>query len=161
MNRIQRILCPTSLSPESDEALLYALGLARAYDARLTVCYAAAKAELQGTGPNGADLRYAVANGRVRELFEGSLLKYLPPVTFLNLDWRAVVLDAEDIGEAITRTAAEESADIIVMRSRRRPNRAALLGSTAESVCRKAPCPVLVTHPDERESLSDGLEIGL
>jgi nucleotide-binding universal stress UspA family protein len=151
MNRIQRILCPTSLSAESDAALLYALGLARAYDARLTVCYAAARGELEGAGPNGADLRYAVANGRVRELFEGSLLKYLPPVTFLNLDWQAVVVDEEDIGEAITRTAAEESADLIVMRSRRRPHRAALLGSTAEAVCRKAPCPVLVTHPDERE----------
>jgi nucleotide-binding universal stress UspA family protein len=37
------------------------------------------------------------------------------------------------------------------MRSRRRPHRAAVLGSTAESVCRTAPCPVLVTHTDERK----------
>ncbi|MDQ1729623.1 MAG: hypothetical protein QOD33_1748 [Pyrinomonadaceae bacterium] len=151
MNKIQRILCPTSLSIESDEALRYALGLARAYGARLTVCYAAAKHELMGGGPNGDALAYALANGRVRELFEGSLLKYLPPVAFLNLDWHAVVVDEEDVGEAITGTAAAESADLIVMRSRRRPHRAALLGSTAELVCRKAPCPVLVTHPDERE----------
>jgi nucleotide-binding universal stress UspA family protein len=155
MNRIQRILCPTSLSAESDAALLYALGLARAYDAKLTVCYAAAKNELLGEGPNGAALTYAVANGRVRELFEGSLLKYLPPITFLNLDWQAVVVDEEDVGEAITRTAAEEGVDLIVMRSRRRPHRAALLGSTAEAVCRKAPCPVLVTHPDEREWIEE------
>src|SRR4029434_4111822 len=33
----------------------------------------------------------------------------------------------------------------------RRPHRAALLGSTAESVCRSAPCPVLVMHTDERD----------
>ena len=39
----------------------------------------------------------------------------------------------------------------IVMRSRRRPHRAALLGSTAESVSRTAPCPVLVMHTDERD----------
>ena len=48
-------------------------------------------------------------------------------------------------------TAAEHAADLIVMRSRRRPHRAAILGSTAESVCRTAPCPVLVTHTDERD----------
>jgi nucleotide-binding universal stress UspA family protein len=41
------------------------------------------------------------------------------------------------------------------MRSRRRPHRAALLGSIAEEVCRIAPCPVLVTHSDER-ALVDG-----
>lgn len=37
------------------------------------------------------------------------------------------------------------------MCSRRRPLRAALLGSTTESVYRTAPCPVLVVHPDQRE----------
>jgi len=103
----------------------------------------------------GAELNYALSRGRVKELFEGSLLKYLPPVTFVNLGWQAVVVEAEDVGEAITRTAAEQGVDLIVMRSRRRPHRAAVLGSTAESVCRKAPCPVLVTHPDEREWIEE------
>ena len=151
MIKIRRILCPTTLSAESDEALLYALGLARAYDAQLTVCYAASKNELSGAGRVGAELSYATSHGRVRELFEGSLLKYLPPVTFVNLDWQAIVVEEDDVGEAITRTAAEQGVDLIVMRSRRRPHRAAVLGSTAESVSRKAPCPVLVTHTDERE----------
>jgi len=48
------------------------------------------------------------------------------------------------------------------MRSRRRPQRAALLGSTAESVSRSAPCPVLVTHTDERDwvqPLSDSITL--
>ena len=45
------------------------------------------------------------------------------------------------------------------MRSRRRPHRAALLGSTAESVCRSAPCPVLVMHSDEQEFVSDDLKV--
>jgi nucleotide-binding universal stress UspA family protein len=45
---------------------------------------------------------------------------------------------------------------------RRRPSAAALLGSTAEAVCRTAPCPVLVTHAGERKwaGFSSG-EIGL
>jgi nucleotide-binding universal stress UspA family protein len=56
-----------------------------------------------------------------------------------------------DPAEAITREAAERGVDLIVMRSRRRPYAAAVLGSTAEAVCRTAPCPVIVTHPSERE----------
>lgn len=50
----------------------------------------------------------------------------------------------------ILREAAEQHVDLIVKRSRR-PHTATLLGSTAEAVCRSAPCPVLVTHPRERE----------
>jgi nucleotide-binding universal stress UspA family protein len=66
-----------------------------------------------------------------------------------------LVLTAEDVGEQIIHTAATRGVDLIVMRSRRRPQRAALLGSTAESVCREAPCPVFVTHSDEREFIDN------
>ena len=67
------------------------------------------------------------------------------------LEWEAVVTEADDKGLAITTEAARRNADLIVMRSRRRPRAAALLGSTAEIVSRTAPCPVLVTHRGERE----------
>ena len=70
-------------------------------------------------------------------------------------------VDVDDVGEEIIRQAEAESADLIVMRSRRRPHRAALLGSTAESVCRNAPCSVLVMHDDERESVRDDFQIDL
>ena len=36
---IERILCPTDFSPESEEALRYAIALARAYEAKLFVCH--------------------------------------------------------------------------------------------------------------------------
>ena len=35
----KRILCPTDLSPESDEVLRYAIDLALAYEAKLFVCH--------------------------------------------------------------------------------------------------------------------------
>ena len=54
-----------------------------------------------------------------------------------------------------------EAVDLIVMPSRRRPHRAALLGSTAESVCRSAPCPVLVMHNDEQEFVSNEMDVDL
>jgi nucleotide-binding universal stress UspA family protein len=146
------------MSTDADQALGYALALSQAYDARIVVCYCARMAEivgemsyLAGGTMRASEIGYALSRGRVKELFEGSLIKFLGPVAFAKLDWEALVIEGDDIGEAITQTASEQSIDLIVMRSRRRPHRAAVLGSTAESVCRTAPCPVLVTHSDERE----------
>jgi nucleotide-binding universal stress UspA family protein len=68
-------------------------------------------------------------------------------------DWESVLLEGADLGAIITREAELRRADLIFMRSRRRPLAAALLGSTAETVSRLAPCPVLVMHADEREWL--------
>jgi nucleotide-binding universal stress UspA family protein len=143
---IKRILCPIDLSTDSDQALRYALALARAYEARLITCYRPTA---------GDDSAKALAQHKDEEqlkaVFEHSLLRYLFPEALANLDWQGLLISGEDVGDAITKTAAEVGADIIVMRSRRRPHRAAILGSTAESVCRTAPCPVLVTHSDERD----------
>jgi nucleotide-binding universal stress UspA family protein len=79
------------------------------------------------------------------------LVKYTSSDDLARLVWKSVVISSDDVGEAIVRQAAIHRADLIVMRSRRRPHRAALLGSTAESVSRTAPCPVLVMHTDERD----------
>jgi len=77
-------------------------------------------------------------------------------------NWQAKLVECDDPGDCITREATRYSADLIVMRSRRRPHRAALLGSVAESVSRTAPCPVMVVHSDEREWIDGEVgEIGL
>jgi nucleotide-binding universal stress UspA family protein len=72
-----------------------------------------------------------------------------------EVNWEGLVAEnVDNVGKAIVSEAAKHQADLIVMRSRRRPRAAALLGSTAETVSRTAPCSVLVTHPQEREWLS-------
>jgi nucleotide-binding universal stress UspA family protein len=134
---IKRILCPTDLTAESDEALRYALALARAYDAKLIAYHC----DPEG----GAD------QNDVKASFEQSLFNYLGPAELAAIDWRRVVEKGNDPGTAISEYAADHGVDLIVMRSRRRPHRAALLGSTAEAVCRSAPCPVLVMHSDQRD----------
>ena len=137
---IKRILCPTDLSSESDDALRYALALTRAYDAKLIAFHCQ---------PEAAGVK--LTDGEARALLEPSLIPYLEPAELMKLNWEAVVGKDEDPGKAISDQASEDKVDLIVMRSRRRPHRAALLGSTAESVSRAAPCPVMVTHADERE----------
>lgn len=137
---IKRILCPTDLSTESDEALRYAVALTRAYEAKLIIFHCT-------PDTTGSEL----VNGEAKALLEQSLIPHLGAADLMNLDWEGVVGQDEDPGKAISDQAAEQKVDLIVMRSRRRPHRAALLGSTAESVSRTAPCAVLVTHADERE----------
>ncbi len=127
------------LTATSDEAMRYAVALARAYEARLIAFHC------QSTG-NGAP-----AESESKASFERALFEHVDSKELAAIDWERVVAECDDAGTAITSCAKTLSVDLIVMRSRRRPHRAALLGSTAESVCRTAPCSVLVTHADERE----------
>ncbi len=152
MKNIKRILCPTDLTTNSDQALRYALALTRAYESKLIICNRAADGEIASAAAiTEGPVTNSLAQKKSKQLFEGALLKFLAPEALVGLNWQGLLIEGEDVGEAITRTASEYAVDVIVMRSRRRPHRAALLGSTAEAVCRTAPCPVLVTHTDERD----------
>ena len=145
MINIKRVLCPTDLSPYSGNAVRYALALARAHGAELILLHCT----------NGTD------GDEELGLLESSMLQHLNPADLIGVNWRAVVAPADHVDEEIMRRAQLERVDLIVMRSRRRPHRAALLGSTAESVCRSAPCPVLVMHSDEREFVNNELRVDL
>src|SRR5205807_7712067 len=99
----------------------------------------------------------------LRGLFTNLIVKHLGQADLASINWEGLLIESgNDPAESITRVAAEHGVDLIVMRSRRRPHRAALLGSTAEAVCRTAPCPVMVMHSDERDWIKGaGREIGL
>ena len=154
MISINHILCPIDLSPSSGNAMRYALALSRVYQARLIFLYCEA-------GSNLSNTRHTVTIDQA-EALESLLLEHIDPANLVDLHWQCLVhVGTDDIGEEITRQAQETNADLIVMRSRRRPRRAALLGSTAESVCRSAPCPVLVMHDEEAESITDDLRVDL
>jgi nucleotide-binding universal stress UspA family protein len=145
MRTVKRILCPIDLSPDSAEALRYAITLARTYDARLILCHA-----IEGRSNN---TRTAQAGEPSNETFAELIHEHTPGVALDGVRWAGIVVQGEP-AEAITREAATRAVDLIVMCSRRRPHRAALLGSTTEAVARIAPCPVFVTHPQEREWIS-------
>ncbi len=150
MLKLKQILCPVDLSANSAAALGYALPLARAYDARLLLCHC-----VEGRAPQ-TDSAAAHTERRLREEFTQMITAHAPGGDMSGVEWEGVVAESGQPASAITREAAERGVDLIVMRSRRRPRAAALLGSTAEAVCRSAPCPVLVTHPQERGWLGAG-----
>lgn len=149
--KIECILCPTDLSPDSDEALRYAIALARSYNAELILLHC---------DPIDDGLATPAAHDEAAQTIREALEKHYGSADLEGLDWRTLIVNSDDAGAAIAREAAQYGVDLIVMRSRRRPHRAALMGSTAESVSRNAPCPVLVMHTDERDWVR-GSETGI
>ena len=103
MINIKRILCPTDLSPHSGKAVRYAAALARAYEAELIFFHCTPDVDGE-------------------ERLRASVLDQLPSI---DAGWRLVAVTASDVGEAIMMQAQIDSVDLIVMRSRRRPHRAA------------------------------------
>jgi len=136
----ERVLCPIDLTPESDESLRYGIALTKAYDAKLFVIHCVDS--------------YAVSGPREREhikdLLDTAVRKHLRLPLTADFSWETLLVDGDPKIE-IAAQAAERRIDLIVMRSRRRPYAAALIGSTAESICRTAPCPVLITHHREQD----------
>ena len=148
---IERILCPTDLTADSEAALRYGATLARAYDAQLMLMYCE---------PDSKAAANVMANPRAA--LEATLRRHASATEIERWHWQTKVVEYDDPGDCITREASRYGADLVVMRSRRRPHRAALLGSVAESVSRTAPCPVMVVHSDERDWVNgNGGETGL
>ena len=114
MIKIERILCPTDLTPESEEALRYAVALARAYEARLLLCHCGREAAAAAvTGGEGAKRRF-------QGIFEAALAPHPGMTDLAHLDWEGFVVWGDAPGMLIAREAGVRQADLIVMRSRRR-----------------------------------------
>jgi universal stress protein A len=141
---IERILCPASLPAEPDEALRLAVSLARAYNAKLFLCHCAGAPTLVRLGSPAGN--YAQGKHPLAD----SLASYIGTAESSGFHWKAVFGESGNtVGDEIVRVASERRVDLIVMRSRRSGGDA-LLGSTAEQVCRTASSPVLVVRPKER-----------
>jgi nucleotide-binding universal stress UspA family protein len=148
MIKLDHILCPTDLSDDSERTLRYAVALARASGAKLSVCHRA-----KSPAEHEEALQTMQKLVTAGEAFPTGATEDAAS----SVDWESELLEGSDLGTIITREAELRRADLIFMRSRRRPFAAALLGSTAEAVSRLAPCPVLVMHADEREWLDSTL----
>ncbi len=140
MVTIECILCPTDLSPNSNQALRYAIALARAYEAHLLACHCL------------DPVRFADESARAetRRQLEELIREFTPHAAPPSFRSEGLVIEGDPTLD-ITKEAERRRGDLIVMQSRRRPIAAAILGSNAEAICRNTPCPVLVTHTDERD----------
>ncbi|MGD9855347.1 MAG: universal stress protein [Planctomycetaceae bacterium] len=151
MIKLKRILAATDFSECSEHALRYACEFAEAFGADLHLIYvneppAAAYSEF-GIGLVGVQ-------GIEEDIQRGAEAKLN---TLPGLQWqdklaisRAVLFGTPFI--EVVRYAREHEIDLIVLGTHGRGAIAhMLMGSTAEKVVRKAPCPVLTVRPEAHE----------
>ena len=151
MLSIKRILAAVDFSPSSNHALEYAHELARRFEAELHLLHvthdlATASLAMAPMIPVEVDYREQQQDAARRELdrLPGSV----------GLTGAAV---SREVREGtpfleIIRYARDHAVDLIVLGTHGRTGLAhVLLGSVAEKVVRKAPCPVLTVRPPEHQ----------
>jgi universal stress protein A len=151
---LRRILVPVDFSPHAEQALKYAAALAEKFGAELYLVHvfqdlAIYQTEVVSGAPPilpPVDQLTASARGELDRLVRDKKLR--PPV-------RTDVVEGSPV-EEIVDYAREKDIDLIVLGTHGRGWLAhALLGSVAEKVVRKAPCPVLTVRLAEHEFVKD------
>ena len=143
---LKRILVPSDFSETSEAALRYGVELARAFKARLYLLHGpehpgeAAETEF----PIGLfENMQNAANDRLGHLLGNEETRELQPECAMRIGKPS---------DEIVRYAHEREIDLIVMGTHGRQGMSrVILGSVAERVVRKAPCPVLTVHNPEHE----------
>jgi nucleotide-binding universal stress UspA family protein len=140
--KIQRILFPTDFSHYNDAALDYASTLAAQAKALLYILHVDELQDLTATMGEAGYLIAATVAHEGRPEVRKRLERVAP--TIKNVSYEHYYLSGSPISE-ILAFAERENVDLIVMASHGRNGLSRLLmGSIAEGVMRKAPCPVLV-----------------
>lgn len=164
MIKLQNILVPTDFSECSDAALRYGLELARAFNATLHVLHVVQDPYTQPWAAEAFPAAIGDLLSDWQKQSEKRLLESIPPADRRHVKVACSI--ASPYGE-ILRYAVNDKIDLIVMGTHGRgPLAHMLLGSVAEKVVRRAPCPVLtVRHPqhdfvDEHEAAAATVSVG-
>lgn len=147
---IRSILLPTDFSECAGYARSYAASLARQADASI-ICLHVIEPVVPAVGYTGLTEPMPLAD--FSEQLEDSAERELPKIgackEFNGLSVEEVIAHGDSSAE-IVRVAKERKVDLIVISSHGRTGLGRILfGSTAESVVRHAPCPVLVVKPNQ------------
>lgn len=160
MIALKTIVLPTDFSEYAAEAVPYACELADRFDAELHVLHVIhdVATQLPDFGMGLSIPAFRDNLGARKEQFEEAALKQLTGV--LPDGWeknRRVVLSTR-FGTPfveIVRYAQQHRADMIVIGTHGRSGLVhALMGSVAEKVVRKAPCPVFTVRPKQHRFIS-------
>lgn len=140
MKRFHTILYPTDFSHGSDVAFQYACDLARDYDARLVILHSQEPAVAMI--PEAGLIPIELADN------ESAARKQLDDVRVAGPQVKLEKIFAEGpAADCIVAAAESVRADLIVMGTHGRTGIGRLLlGSVAEVVLRRAPCPVLTVR---------------
>jgi nucleotide-binding universal stress UspA family protein len=143
----KHILCPTDLSEASLRSLTYAAAFARWYEAQLTVLHvvptfepiAVSPGEFIGPMQMVVPISREEVLGEMRRITDGAGMGSIHAILSAH---------EGDPARNIVEQAVAIEADLVVMGTHGRTGfERLLIGSVAEKVLRKAPCPVLLVPP--------------
>jgi nucleotide-binding universal stress UspA family protein len=147
----KNILLPVDLGEGSEDALTYAIELARAFGARLHLLHVVGLPAM-GVPEMGVAYSTTMMDGMLTDDMHS--LERLLASHQGQCELGSPLIKSGDPRAAINETAKELGADLIVMATHGRHGISrVLLGSVTESVVRTAPCPVLTVkqHADTAE----------
>lgn len=153
---IERILFPTDFSPFAAQALRHALALAQKFKARLKVVYVIP--QMLRLSDSAYTAEPWLITPEARRQVEQDMREFLQPLREARLDHEVEIGEGEPWQEILTM-AHQMSADLVVMGTHGRSGLERLfLGSVAEKLIRRLPCPVLtVSHEEGRTWEAPGL----
>jgi nucleotide-binding universal stress UspA family protein len=146
---LKHIMCPIDFSENSEHALLYAATLAKSYEATLHLIHVVQPSMTSVTGDPyipefSAELMQEISAAAKQRLEDiAAPLKAEIPQVVIQMCTGAPFVE-------IIEAARTQDIDLIVMGTHGRTGLVhMMIGSVAEKVVRKAPCPVLtVKHPE-------------
>jgi nucleotide-binding universal stress UspA family protein len=139
-----RILVPTDFSPCSQDAVRYAVVMAKRFGASISALHVIETMSYAMT----ESLQWVDLYAHVRTLVEPMMDGLVRELKEKGLTAVGSVIQGVAYDE-IVKKAKEGSADLIVMGTHgRRGMRHLLMGSVAERVVRASPCPVLTVRGD-------------
>lgn len=145
---IGTILVPIDFSPSAEEAMAWAMDLARRYGASLIVAHVLQPVAWPAS-PDGLMLTPTDLLATTRRELDASLERTRASIEAAGIAAKAELLDGTTAAE-IAALARRAGAHLIVMGTHGRTGlQHALLGSVAEKVVRTAPCPVLTVRMTE------------
>jgi nucleotide-binding universal stress UspA family protein len=143
MIEIRRILCPIDFSDHSRRALDHAVAIARWYEAKVTALHVFSPAAVAAFGPGPVVFEPIVLTAVDRDQLLADIKAFAEAEGAPGITIDAAVREGNTAGE-ILEQAASMKADLLVIGTHGRSGFERLvLGSVAEKVLRKAPCPVL------------------
>ena len=143
---IQRILVAHDLSEASDDALRTAVEMAQKHGAALTILHVYAIPVLPM--PEGYVLQTPATVMEIQRVVHDGLTVARTRAEALGAERVDIQALAGAAADEIVRYARDRRYDLIVMGTHgRRGLVRMILGSVAEAVVRRAPCPVLTVHP--------------
>jgi nucleotide-binding universal stress UspA family protein len=146
MIEIRRILCPIDFSDHSRLALDHAVGLARWYEATITVFHVCAPVPAIAFAPGTPWLPMTVPTPDDLDALLASVKRFAESEAAAGVPMQFELGDGDAATEILERSATQSDLIVIGTHGRHGFDRL-VLGSVTEKVIRKARCPVMTVPP--------------